>query len=451
MEQDSPVVNLKNSANNGVAERAVRTFKEYTEKHVKAGHNLEDAVANALLIHRSTRCDASKLSPAEAAFGRKLRTRMTIHDVHVLMQREGKIDEEFFINDKVWVRCYNGDGPRWRPGYIRSIKSSCTFMVDCDGVMLFRHRDQIRRAEESLFKKEKALEKSRNEKTLPPLWPQPAAVEKRNLTEFSDGNTADVILTSSSSNINTRRNPSCPNNSRVSSSRVNPPVANRKSSRVRKPTVRYPDHQYLKMVKISYSGRKDSNKGRQMRRSDKESLSSSKSKVKSTAELELRGEIKSNKMAWKKLNDELPFIQDKADCALRAEKRFAEELACHAKAGNVVEDKHIEDFLGIQEKSIIELKKLAESAKQKAKISLDALQLREGLKELVKVERGGTAKGVKKLNDPSTPKSISHEPVDSPMEGTKKLGTFRMTTARPHILWCDNGSSEADKENMLPN
>jgi hypothetical protein len=100
---------------------------------------------------------------------------------------------------------------------------------------------------------------------------------------------------------------------------------------------------------------------------------------------------------------------------------------------------------------MIELKKLAESAKQKETISLEGLQLREKLKCVLEEERlGKSDTGIKELNTAPTPKNLSLEPMDSPIIGTKKLGVLRTTVALPHIFWRDNGFSEADKENTLP-
>uniref|UniRef100_A0A914P660 RNA-directed DNA polymerase n=1 Tax=Panagrolaimus davidi TaxID=227884 RepID=A0A914P660_9BILA len=132
---------------NGEAERAVRTFKEWTERHVKAGNNLEEAVLNALLMYRTTRSTGNSLSPAESAFGKKLRTRMTLHEVFM----QGKVDRaKFKVNDTVWVRVYS-TGPRWQKGKIQKVTGSVTYLVFCNGQIVFRHADQIMRAEEFAY------------------------------------------------------------------------------------------------------------------------------------------------------------------------------------------------------------------------------------------------------------------------------------------------------------
>uniref|UniRef100_A0A914Z739 Integrase catalytic domain-containing protein n=1 Tax=Panagrolaimus superbus TaxID=310955 RepID=A0A914Z739_9BILA len=204
---------------NGVAERAVRTFKEFAEKHFQAGHSLEDAVANALLIHRSTRCVNEKLSPAEIAFGRKLRTLMTIHEVHSIMNGEEN-GKEFPVGTKVWVRCYS-TGPRWRAGYVSSVTSKCTFVIECNGELLFRHRDQIKKAGELVFK-EKVSESSCNENN-----PLAAATFPANGNESSSFSSAD-------------RNDIFPNNSSLEREVLTPPVAPRRSSRAHVPRKYFP-------------------------------------------------------------------------------------------------------------------------------------------------------------------------------------------------------------------
>uniref|UniRef100_A0AC34QC54 Reverse transcriptase n=1 Tax=Panagrolaimus sp. JU765 TaxID=591449 RepID=A0AC34QC54_9BILA len=88
---------------NGQAERAVRTFKEWTERFLKEGLRLEEAVAKMLLVHRTTSNAVSEASPAEKAFGRKFRTKLTVNAV------KGKeIEEaEYKQGEKVWVRAYH--------------------------------------------------------------------------------------------------------------------------------------------------------------------------------------------------------------------------------------------------------------------------------------------------------------------------------------------------------
>uniref|UniRef100_A0AC34FRZ9 Integrase catalytic domain-containing protein n=1 Tax=Panagrolaimus sp. ES5 TaxID=591445 RepID=A0AC34FRZ9_9BILA len=136
---------------NGEAERAVRTFKEWTERHVKAGNSLDDAVLNTLLMYRTTRASGASLSPAEFAFGKKLRTKMTLHKVFM----QGKVElSRFKVNDVVWVRCYS-TGPRWQRGRIQKVTGSVTYLVVCNEQIVFRHADQIRRAEEFTYQTEK--------------------------------------------------------------------------------------------------------------------------------------------------------------------------------------------------------------------------------------------------------------------------------------------------------
>uniref|UniRef100_A0AC34RHQ4 Integrase catalytic domain-containing protein n=1 Tax=Panagrolaimus sp. JU765 TaxID=591449 RepID=A0AC34RHQ4_9BILA len=134
---------------NGEAERAVRTFKEWAEKQLKKGLSLEEAVATTLLLYRSTKSASLGESPAEAAFGRKLRTRLTIHAVN--LEEGSHVKADFKPNDLVWVRVYN-DEMNWKHGRVQKVKSRTTFLVEVDGQLVFRHRDQLKTAREVYMK-----------------------------------------------------------------------------------------------------------------------------------------------------------------------------------------------------------------------------------------------------------------------------------------------------------
>uniref|UniRef100_A0A914YL84 Uncharacterized protein n=1 Tax=Panagrolaimus superbus TaxID=310955 RepID=A0A914YL84_9BILA len=81
------------------------------------------------------------MSPAEAIYGRKLRTRLTLH----------QIKSKFVPGQSVWTRSYN-DGFKWKKAVIRRITGHVTFIVELEGRLVQRHRDQIKEFQEVVVK-----------------------------------------------------------------------------------------------------------------------------------------------------------------------------------------------------------------------------------------------------------------------------------------------------------
>lgn len=112
-----------------------------------------------LLLYRSTRSNGDSLSPAEAAFGRRLRTKQTIHKVD--LEEEKKEKSEFKVGDLVWIRMYSGN-VRWRQGKIAQVTGRVTYMVELDGTIMSRHRDQLMPAVEFVIEEEKSTKTNKD-------------------------------------------------------------------------------------------------------------------------------------------------------------------------------------------------------------------------------------------------------------------------------------------------
>ncbi|XP_057674326.1 uncharacterized protein K02A2.6-like [Corythoichthys intestinalis] len=141
-------------SSNGLAERAVQTFKSLIEK--STGDNLETKMARALFNYRITPQTTTGKSPAELLCGRKLRS--TLDFIHPDFQRKMffKQEKQKQIHDRharprgldkgdlVFTRNYSS-GPTWIPGAVTKKTGPVSFQVTLgNGQVVRRHIDQVR-------------------------------------------------------------------------------------------------------------------------------------------------------------------------------------------------------------------------------------------------------------------------------------------------------------------
>ena len=141
-------------ASNGLAERAVQTFKACLKK--LSHGSLQDRVNSFLFKYRTTPQSTTGVSPAELLINRKLRTHLDLlapdigervrkrqtlqkhsHDLHAK-------DKLFRENDQVLAKNF-GHGPPWITGKILKESGTTTFLVElADGRVIRRHSDQLK-------------------------------------------------------------------------------------------------------------------------------------------------------------------------------------------------------------------------------------------------------------------------------------------------------------------
>lgn len=142
------------ASSNGLAERAVQTFKRLMKK--SSGEDIKTRVARALFSYRITPQSTTGKSPAELLYGRKLRSTLDLihpdfrsqvehkqlkqkqhHDLHAK-------ERSVLVGDPVYTRNFSG-GPTWVPGAVeeRTGPVSCTVSLG-NGKIVRRHIDQVR-------------------------------------------------------------------------------------------------------------------------------------------------------------------------------------------------------------------------------------------------------------------------------------------------------------------
>lgn len=141
------------AASNGLAERAVQTFKRMMKKCPEG--TLTAKVARVLFSYRVTPHTTTGLSPAELLLGRKLRC--TLDSIHPDLSRKVMKKQEqqtkdhnkkakgrwFKTGDSVLTQNFSL-GPKWIPGIIESVTGPVSYKVVLgDGRVVRRHVDQI--------------------------------------------------------------------------------------------------------------------------------------------------------------------------------------------------------------------------------------------------------------------------------------------------------------------
>ena len=142
-------------ASNGLAERAVQTFKSAMDKMTQDNSSIETKVSRFLLKYRLTPHSTTGQSPSEMLMQRKIRSRLDLprpdleHKVH-LKQQEQKHNHDkrakernFQAGDLVYARNY-ARGKTWLPGQVMAKQGPLSYTVKMqDGRVRRRHTDQI--------------------------------------------------------------------------------------------------------------------------------------------------------------------------------------------------------------------------------------------------------------------------------------------------------------------
>ena len=141
-------------SSNGLAERAVQTFKTAMKR--MSGGSVENKVACFLFKHRVTPHSTTGVSPAELIIGRQLRTTLDLlqpsigHNVrhHQTKQKKGHVvyskGREFAEGDTVFVKCFNKVNT-WLPGVIDRKQGPVSYRIVLDDDRVVRrHTDHIR-------------------------------------------------------------------------------------------------------------------------------------------------------------------------------------------------------------------------------------------------------------------------------------------------------------------
>lgn len=140
-------------ATNGLAERAVQSFKKGLEK--TQGGTLQSRLSRYLFHYRLTPHSVTGIAPAEALMSRRLRSpldlvypEVTGHPRRNPTERGVAIPRSFEIGQQVYVRDFRSRKPGWVPGTIKQVTGPVSYQIEVEDRIIRRHVDHVRSCHE---------------------------------------------------------------------------------------------------------------------------------------------------------------------------------------------------------------------------------------------------------------------------------------------------------------
>ena len=145
-------------SSNGLAERAVQTFKESLKKLVKSSpDSIEDQVSKLLFKYRITPHTTTGISPAELLLGRKPMSRLDLvhpdvssrvrkkQEMQKLIHDQHARNRNFVAGDEIYARNFR-PGDKWVSGKVVQKTGPVSYKVEFeDGCSRRRHQDHVRK------------------------------------------------------------------------------------------------------------------------------------------------------------------------------------------------------------------------------------------------------------------------------------------------------------------
>ena len=149
------VSNIYHPSSNGLAERAVQTFKQGLRKLTEG--SLFDRLSRFLFAYRNTPHGTTGASPAQLMFGHPMSSRLDLLRPHIAARvvKKQEYHKEYHENEKtsiqfepghkVYIKNFSGSGPRWLPGTVSRRVGKVFYEVSTEeGITMKRHKNQLR-------------------------------------------------------------------------------------------------------------------------------------------------------------------------------------------------------------------------------------------------------------------------------------------------------------------